>query len=479
LLLNEEFSKAFNPASIAIVGVSSSTAASAAVVNTGGLPTVRNLLALGFEGHIYPINPNVSQIMGLKTYPSIAALPEKVDLVIVAVQARSVPDVLRDCVKANALNVHVMTSGFGETQQEEGIKLQEEVRQIALKAGLRLIGPNCMGLHVPSAKMSNYSFYPQESGAVAFVSQSGSVAGDLMVMAEASGIKFSKIISCGNSLILDIADYAEFLSTDPETQVIGMYVEGVRDGKRLLEIVRRTNPVKPVVIWKVGLSGASARAALSHSGMLGGERRAWDAFFKQTGAVMVRSIEELSDMLMTFTYMKPPRGKAAAVLTAGGGTTVAAGETCTEGGIYPPALSPESRDKLIKTISLVNQGISNPLDIPYLLNSPDLLREILIILADDPAVDFLLINWPSFGFNNPDLVNNFTACVGEFAKSNRNNKPVAFSINSRSFSSSFTIEMELLKHLPQAGVPVYHSLARASRAISHFVDYHNYVTRPA
>jgi acyl-CoA synthetase (NDP forming) len=472
LLLNEDFSKAFHPASIAIVGVSGSTATGPAIVNTGGLPTLRNLLTLGFEGRIYPINPNVSQIMGLKTYPSITAIPEKVDLVIVAVQARSVPNVLRDCVKAGALNVHVMTSGFGETQQEEGIRLQEEVREIAVNGGLRLIGPNCMGLHVPSARMSNYVVKPQPSGNISFVSQSGSVAGDLMILGASSGITFSKIISCGNSLILDVADYAEYLSTDPETEVIGMYIEGVRDGRRLLDIVQRTNRVKPVVVWKVGLSDASARAALSHSGMLGGERRAWDAFFKQTGAVKVKSMEELADVLMTFTYMKPPKGKAAAILTAGGGTTVAAGETCTENGITPPALSPASRDRLLKAVSLVNQGVSNPLDIPYLLNSPEHLKEILTVLADDPGVDFILINWPIAGFNNPELVSNFTRCVREFAGTNYNNKPLAFSINSRGIgpSMAMSIETDTLKQLPLAGVPIYHSLARACRAISRFVD---------
>lgn len=474
LLLNEDFSKAFHPSSIAIVGVSGSTPAGPAIVNTGGLPALRNLLAMGFEGRIYPINPNASEIMGLKAYPSLTAVPEQVDLVIVAVQAKAVPSVLRDCVKAGALNVHVMTSGFGETQQEEGIKLQEEVRRIAVEGGLRLIGPNCMGLHVPSARMSTYTFTPQDSGPVAFISQSGSVAGDLMVLGATAGINFSKIISCGNSLIIDIPDYIEYLSTDPETSIISMYVEGVKDGRRLLQVVSKTNPVKPVIVWKVGLSDASARAALSHSGMLGGERRAWDAFFKQTGSIMVRSLEELADMLVTFLYMKPPKGVGAAVLTAGGGTTVAAGEVCAENGVNPPALSASSRDRLHKLVSLVNQGVSNPLDIPYLLNSPQLLRDILTVLSEDPGTNFILINWPTIGFSHPNLVNNFTSCVCDFVKTDRSGKPLAFSINSRSIDSKFAIDTKLLKQLPQAGVPVYHSLARACRAISRFVEYHRH-----
>jgi acyl-CoA synthetase (NDP forming) len=227
----------------------------------------------------------------------------------------------------------------------------------------------------------------------------------------------------------------------------------------------------------VGLTAASARAAMSHSGMLGGERRAWDAFFKQTGAVMVKSLDEMSDMLMTFMYMRPTAGKSAAVLTAGGGTTVAAGEICADNGINPPALTASSRDRLQQMVSLVNQGVSNPLDIPYLLNSPELLRDILTVLADDPGVDFILINWPSLGFNKPEVVNTFTSCLCDFAKINHNNKPVVFSINSRSFNPSWAIQTDQLKQLPQAGIPVYFSLDRACRAISRFVDYHKFLAQ--
>ena len=477
MLINEDFSRAFHPGSIAIVGVSGTATGPKELVDTGGMSTLLNLLGLGYKGRIYPINPKTNEIQGLKVFPSVSAIPEKPDLVIVAVQARLVPEVLRDCVKAGALNVHVMTSGFGETQQEEGKKLQEEVRQIALQGGLRLIGPNCMGIHVPSARVSNYHFRPSESGPVGFISQSGSVGGELMGLGDAAGVKFSKIISCGNSLILDIPDFIEYLSSDPETKIIGTYIEGVRNGRQLLRIVRQTNSVKPVVIWKVGLTAASARAAMSHSGMLGGERRAWDAFFKQTGAVMVKSLDEMSDMLMTFMYMRPTAGKSAAVLTAGGGTTVAAGEICADNGINPPALTASSRDRLQQMVSLVNQGVSNPLDIPYLLNSPELLRDILTVLADDPGVDFILINWPSLGFNKPEVVNTFTSCLCDFAKINHNNKPVVFSINSRSFNPSWAIQTDQLKQLPQAGIPVYFSLDRACRAISRFVDYHKFLAQ--
>ncbi|MCX6006385.1 MAG: CoA-binding protein [Chloroflexi bacterium] len=471
MLLTDDFSKAFHPASIAVVGVSDATTRRLRGPY-GGFTTLCNLLDLGFEGRIYPINPNTSEILGLKAYPSVSAVPERVDLVIVAVPARHVPGVLRDCVEAKALNVHIMSSGFGETGQEEGQKLHEEVLQVALKGGLRLIGPNCMGLQVPSAKMSTFEIRPQLSGPVALVSQSGSVVSVTMRTAPAAGIGFSKAISCGNSLVLDITDYVEYLASDAETKIIGLYIEGVKDGKRLLEIVRKINPSKPVIIWKVGLSDSSARAALSHSGMLGGERHAWDSFFKQTGAVRVRSIEELSDSIMTFLYMKPIRGKNAAVLTAGGGVTVAAGDICTEGGINPPALAPETREKLLKVVSLVNQGVANPLDIPDSLAQPGLIGQMLPILASDPAIDFLILDCLSLALKYPALAGKFADSISEFVKVSRSSKPLVVSMNTLWGDLSEAEKGPWMQHLLQAGIPVYNSLGRACRAISGFIDYH-------
>jgi acyl-CoA synthetase (NDP forming) len=471
LLLNDDFAKAFHPASIAVVGVSD-TKTRRLRGPYGGFTTLCNLLDIGFEGRIYPINPNTSEILGLKAYPSVSAVPEKVDLVIVAVPARHVPGVLKDCVEAKALNVHVMSSGFGETGQEEGQKLQEEVLRVALKGGVRLIGPNCMGLQVPSAKVSTFEIRPQFNGPVALVSQSGSVVSVTMRSAPPAGIGFSKAISCGNSLILDITDYVEYLARDAETGIIGLYIEGVKDGKRLLQIVRKVNPSKPVIIWKVGLSDSSARAALSHSGMLGGERHAWDSFFKQTGAVRVRSIEELSDSIMTFLHMKPIKGKSAAVLTAGGGVTVAAGDICAEGGINPPALAPETREKLLKVVSLVNQGVANPLDIPDSLAQPGLIGQMLPILASDPGIDFLILDCVSLALKYPVLADKFADSICEFVKENRSKKPLVVSLNTLWGNLSEAEKGPWVQRLLQAGIPVYDSLGRACRAISGFVDYH-------
>lgn len=474
MLLQDDLARAFHPASIAIVGVSDSSKRRFAGPY-GGFTTLCNLLDLGFEGRIYPINPNTDKILGLKAYPSVCAVPETVDLVIVCVPAKHVPCVLQDCAEAKALNVHVMTSGFGETAQEEGREIQENVQQIALKGGLHIIGPNCMGLQVPSSRISTFEIRPQCSGPVALVSQSGSVVFQMMQRAPASGIGFSKVISCGNSLILDPTDFVEYLATDAETGIICMYVEGVKDGKRLLQIVRRTNPSKPVIVWKVGLNDSSARAALSHTGLLGGKRNVWDAFFKQTGVVRVRSLEELSDSIMTFLYMKPPKGRGAAVLTAGGGVTVAAAETCTEAGLHLPALTGETEQKLLNIVSLVNQGIANPLDIADLVVKPDLVRQLLTILAEDPSIDFLISDCLTLALKNPELASKFATSICEFIEGNRSNKPLAISINSQWGNFPEESKGPWVQQLLRAGVPVYDSLDRACRALAAFIDYHKRV----
>lgn len=471
MLLNADFARAFHPESIAVVGVSDAGRRRLRGPY-GGFTSICNLLDLGFKGRIYPINPTAGEIMGLKVYPNVKAVPEPLDLVIVAVPARHVPGVMKDCVEAGALNVHVMSSGFGETGQEEGRKLQEEVRQIALKNGLRLIGPNCMGLQVPSARLSTFEIRPQLNGPVALVSQSGSVVSATMRSAPPSGIGFSKAISCGNSLILDVTDYVEYLSTDDETGIIALYIEGVKDGRRLLDVVRKVSPSKPVIIWKVGLNDSSARAALSHSGMLGGERHSWEAFFKQSGAVRVHSLEELSDSIMTFTYMKPLRGKGAAVLTAGGGVTVAAGDICTEGGIPPPALAPATMDKLVNVVSLVNQGVANPLDLPDSLPNPGLIEQILPILADDPGIDFIILDCISLSLRYPPIADMLAEYLCNFVRENRTGKPLAVSINTIWGDLSEEVKSPWVEQLTGARIPVYQSLSRACRAISGFVDYH-------
>ena len=228
--LGHGFERAFNPRAVAIVGVSRSS--NQQFPGYTGLRFLRMLRDSGFEGRVYPINPRAGEVDGLRVYSSVTSVPEPLDLVIVAVQAPAVPRVLEECAAAGALNVHVCSAGFGETREAEGEGLESAVREIALRGGLHLVGPNCMGIHVPSVGLRMYEGVPLIRGPVAFISQSGGHGQTFLEHCAARGVGCSKVISFGNALILEASDFLEYLAGDPETRVICMYLEGIGDGSR-------------------------------------------------------------------------------------------------------------------------------------------------------------------------------------------------------------------------------------------------------
>lgn len=471
MVWDNAFEVAFHPKTIAIVGVSNNPRGNH--VGFNGLTTFCNIREQGFEGRIYPINPKVNEVHGVRAYPSVSAVPELVDLVIVAVPADIVPQVLEDCIVAGALNIHVMTSGFGETGQEEGRRLDEAIHQIARRGKLNIIGPNCMGLQVPNAKMSTFDIRPLNSGPVAFVSQSGAHVSTLLRYAAAFGIGVSKAISLGNALVMDSTDFLEYLGTDPETKIIALYLEGVRDGRKLMQLTREVNRVKPVIIWKGGLTDAGAQAASSHTGSLKGNRQVWEAFFRQTGAIQVRSIEELADVIMTLLYLKPLHGKAAALLLGGGGNSVAAGDICGEEGIQTPPLTQGSKAKLLQFVSLVNQGLANPLDIPWIIRNPNLFRQALEIVVSDPVIDFVMLNYNLEFMRDADGNSLLIECLCRFVRENPHSKPLVVALSGQTLVSELPSAVgPLAERLIQAGIPVYASLTRACRAILRFIKYH-------
>ena len=342
---NPALESAFHPDVVAMVGVSAN-----AKRDSPWRPGASSFLTcyeeLGFKGRIYPVNPKAREIMGYKTYPKVSSIPEHVDLVIVSVPARFLAEVLEDCILANAKNIHVFTAGFEETGEEEAIELGRRVREIALRGDLRIIGPNCMGLYVPEAGIGCFDRLPKEHGPVAFLSQSGGHCNWFAHYAPDYGFYCSKVISFGNAYVLDSTDYLEYLSHDPGTEIICMYLEGIKDGAKLLRQVRKINPVKPVILWKAGLTESGSKAVASHTGSLAGQDKIWNGFFVQTGAVQVFSLEELAEMAMTFLHLKQPKGKKVAVIGLGGGSSVSSADVCSRAGLEVPILTQETQAEL-------------------------------------------------------------------------------------------------------------------------------------
>ncbi len=464
-----------HPRSIAVVG--------AARTKVGAFPgmfgCIRNF---GFPGKLYPINPNAAEIDGVTAYPSLAALPEPVDLVVVSVPAPLVPATLRECAATGNKHIHIFSSGFKETGESEGIRLQEEMAQIARDAGLHVIGPNCMGLYVPASRLLTWTAASDQSGPLAFVSQSGGHAQDFTNYAASRfGLHFSKVVSYGNALTLDSTDFLPYLAQDEQTRIIAMYLEGVKDGRRLLEQITLINRSKPVILLKGGLTDSGARTVASHTGSLAGGEKIWRAFFRQTGAVPVASLEEMAEVALAFHHLGACRGRGVAVLGTGGGVGVAAADSCARAGLNLPALSPGLMEKLRKYIPPAGNMIRNPIDAHILLLNLELLGPTIELLAAEDALDMFIISlhldW-LYGIEDGAHLERIVDYIAHEARKHTAGKPLA--VVWRQYQPNDAIKngrKRLERSLLAAGVPVYKGLDRAVRAMAKVADYHLFQAR--
>ncbi len=463
------------PQSIGIVGMSGSKSIDDARV-TEGLGFFRSLRNSGFKGRIYPVNPKAKEIAGVKAYPSVASVPERLDLVIVVVPAALTPQVLEDCAAAEVRNVQIATSGFAESGLEEGERLENTLREIATRHNIRVIGPNCMGFHIPSANLSTFGDFKLVRGPVGYLSQSAGHIGKYLHHGPELGIGFSKAISYGNALTIDATELLEHFYADPETEVICVYLEGIRDGRRFTELVREVTPVKPVIILKGGLTEAGARAASSHTASLGGSRQIWDAFFEQTHAIRVNSIEEMAEATMTYLRVKALAGARLAVIGGGGGESVTSADICTEEGVDVPALSLKTQEALMEFIPLVNQFVKNPLDIAWAILEPSVLRRTLEILNDEPVIDVIAL---VVDYNVVRSVGCSYAPIAEsirgYSDANPDGKPVVCTVPGQDSIGSGVNE-QYLRDMRALGITTYGSLRTTCRAMKRLSEYHSFVS---
>ncbi len=478
---NHDFERAFHPRAVAVVGATGSQRGLSSSY-FGGASFIKILRGAKFEGDVYPVNPNASEVLGLRAYPDLRSLPRPADLVIVAVPATRVPQVLEECAATGNRNIHLFTSGFGELDDEAAKQLQASIAHIAQHHHLNILGPNCMGLHVPSSRLSTWDNMPGVSGPVALLSQSGGHAEFFTRYAREFGIGFSKAISYGNGLVMDSTDFLEYLISDPETRIICMYLEGVRDGPALLRLIRNINPRKPVIIWKGGLSAWGARAAASHTGSLAGQPAVWEAFFKQTGAVRVSSLDEMADVTMAFLCLPPIAGKRVAVVGGGGGNSVAAADVCAREGLEVPLLSPETRAELSTFVKLAGSSIKNPLDVEWVLTDLSLFRRTLQLLVADPVIDMIIIDQHLDRLKEicgPQGIAQMGGIIAEVAAQAAPRKALAAILYTWGTDSQVRAERRnLAKSLLDQGVPVFRSLPRAGRALGRFVSYHRFHRQP-
>jgi len=375
----------FHPRSIAVVGVSSKPRDWG-----GGNMFLAGLQKFGFQGPLYPVNPNAEEVLGLRCYPSLSAIPGPVDHVISSIPAGSVPALMDDATAKGVHSIHFFTAGFRETGEQDRIDLEREVQAKAKAAGIRLIGPNCMGLYCPSSGVSFGGDFPKEPGGVAFISQSGLNGEDLVRSATLRGLRFSKVVSYGNATDLDESDFFEYCLADPDTEIILSYIEGVKDGRRFQRALRAAAAAKPTVILKGGLSEAGDRAAQSHTGSLAGSSEVWGALYRQAGMVCAQSLEDLVDMGVAFHLLKPPKGRGVAIIVVGGGSSVLAADAAERAGLKVPQLSEDVQAQLREFTPIAGTSIRNPLD-TVALEDKDGLHKTVKIVGGAPGIDSILI----------------------------------------------------------------------------------------
>lgn len=462
------FEKMFHPQSIAIVGISRT------YTGLGGQFFLRNLQRAEFPGKVYLINPTAGEISGMKAHPSISSLPEAVDLAILCVPAQFVPPVLEECGRKGVHNIHILSSGFKELGTAEGIRLEEEIRRVAIQDGLKVIGPNCMGPYVPRSRLMPWGQIPGTSGSMAFLSQSGTLTQRISEYGHFTGLGISKAVSFGNAAVLDSPDYLEYLAEDEETRVIGLYLESVRDGRRFLEVARRVNQKKPLVLWKGGETSSGAGAVASHTGTLAGEDQVWENGLRQAGITRVRSLEEVAGTAMAFRYIPPPKGRRLFILGGGGGNSVYYADICMRAGLQVPPLAGDTRDQISAMVPSVGSFARNPVDAWRAFYDPDYLKKMLEVVFEEPDLDMIILDRliPRMTYAIPEGKDSSQMTI-EYLQRNRHRKSLVAVVDGAGEDPSLAGEAaQLRQRYCRAGIPAYPSLPLAAQALARVTAYY-------
>jgi len=345
----------FNPRSIALAGITVATEHWTRVF-------LESHLAFKFDRPLYLVNRRGGEIDGLKVYQSMKDVPGEVDYVISTVSAKAAPGLVLECAEKGVKAMQFCTSGFNETGEEEGIRLQNELVEVSKKTGIRIIGPNCMGIYCPKSRLSFGPQFPRESGSISYISQSGANAGMLVNDVSRRGVRFNKVISYGNACDLNESDFLDYLADDTESEIIAMYIEGVRDGIRFRKAVEKAAKSKTLVLLKGGVTEGGARATVSHTGALSGSDKIWDALCRQFNIIRVDTLAELADVFVALEFMPVPQGRNVALVGAGGGPSVLITDQFEKYGLKVPQLPEDIRLKIREYSGVAGNMLRNPID---------------------------------------------------------------------------------------------------------------------
>ena len=456
----KELDYIFKPRSVAVIGASTKKGAI-------GRELFRNIIDYEFNGKVFPINPKAEYIQSMKAYPSIMDVPDEVDMAVVIVPKEQVLRVVEECGKKGVKGLVVISAGFREVGGE-GIERENKLVEIIHKYGMRLIGPNCMGIltGIPEVRL-HASFGPADPlpGSTAFMSQSGALGIAIFNLTKQLNIGFSYFASVGNKADVSGNDLMEYWEDDEHTQVIALYLESFGEPRVFTGLAKRIAKKKPVIVVKSGRTEAGSRAASSHTGALAAPDVAIEALLKQTGVIRATTIEEMLDMILALTKCPIPKGNRVAILTNGGGPAIMATDACVSFGLKMATISDETKKKLA-TLVPAEASLVNPIDMIASATADTYSKCLSLLLADD-NIDMVIV-----GFTPPVMVKPMDIALAITEVKRRYSKPVVgFFMAQESFFDEFP------KMVPDCP-PIYRFPEAAAHVCAEMYRYHLSKERP-
>lgn len=433
-----------------------------------------------FQGKVYSVQVDPNEIpgieeMGIPNFKSLTEIPEEIDYVVCAVPRPVAPRIVADCIAKKVGGVGLFTSGFAETETDEGIATQDQITKMAHEGDLLLIGPNCMGVY--NRRLGVRHSTDQEAGdagTVGFISQSGTHCINFSLVGAVHGVKCSKTISFGNAVILDAPDYLDYLTNDMETQVIAMYIEGMKDGPRFLASLKAAARKKPVVVWKGGVAGAGSRAVYSHTASLATAPAIWDAAMRQAGVIQTESLDDTIDVVKALSYSKPAIGKRMGLIAMTGGQSVVITDAFEREDLEVPLLTDSSYEKLASFFNIIGGSYRNPLDAGGTIGMgfvPGNLQRLFDILEEDENVDALAMEVGATFIarrmrQNPAMMDQLVDVLA--AQKVRSAKPFLAIAHQAHVED---VMIELRKKLLERGVATFGSFGAAAKAFARANQY--------
>jgi acyl-CoA synthetase (NDP forming) len=349
------------------------------------------LVNQGYSGKVFVVSTDGGPSMGYESCTSIDALPMGIDYAILCVPSREVPDTVRHLARKGVTAAHVFSSGFGDLETDKGRTLEAELRRASAETGVRVIGPNCLGVFSPAVGLAfPPGIFPKGAGTIGMVSQSGGTAQALIWCGAHYAYRVNKAVSLGNTVDLSVEDFMEHMIADHAVEVIAVYLEGSADAGRFMALVKRGSPEKPIIILKVGMSEAGAKAASSHTGIMAGSGPVWGAALRQAGGIRVSTFEELVGTVSAFTKRRGTVGRRIALVNRGGGEGVVAADVLPGMGLAVAPFSQRTRDKLASIIPSEGTGFINPVDFSMVGGLPGVFEKMFAIIDDDAETDMII-----------------------------------------------------------------------------------------